>query len=158
MVDKLKLVIKKARNGRGIFLETSVKKGTIITVFNYPILKGGKDGKPFINLGTWLQVGPNNWMKPLRFLRFLNHSCSPNCGLKIIGKKAKLVAIRDIKAGEELTFDYSTTMYRDTWSMKCNCGSSRCRYIISNFDSLPKRVQNEYKRLGIVPKYVYIKN
>ena len=100
MVDKLKLVIKKARNGRGIFLETSVKKGTIITVFNYPILKGGKDGKLFINLGTWLQVGPNNWMKPLGFLRFLNHSCSPNCGFKIIGKKAKLVAIRDIKAGK----------------------------------------------------------
>jgi hypothetical protein len=65
-MKNLKLAVKKARNGRGLFLETAVKNGTIITVFNYPVSHGQKDGSPF-NKGhaSWLQVGRNSYMKPL---------------------------------------------------------------------------------------------
>ena len=155
-MDKLSLVVKKARNGRGVFLENSIKKGTVITVFNYPVSKDVKNRRYFINSGSWLQVGLNSWMKPLGFLRFLNHSCSPNRGLKIMGKKVKLVAIRNIKAGEEVTYDYSTTMYNDPWLLKCKCGSRNCRKIIGDFSTLPKKIQNKYKRLGIIPRYLYL--
>lgn len=39
--------------------------------------------------------------------RTFNHSCNPNSFIK---GKNELVALRDIKKGEEITFDYSTTM------------------------------------------------
>jgi hypothetical protein len=94
-------------------------------------------------------------MEPLGFIRFLNHSCSPNSGFKIRGKEARLVAIKDISAGDEVTFDYSTTMHKDKWSLKCNCGNRKCRGLITNFDTLTKSLQNRYKKLGIVPRYAY---
>jgi len=44
---------------------------------------------------------------------FFNHSCDPNAGLQIDGQKVWLVAIKNITQGEEITWDYSTTMDED---------------------------------------------
>src|SRR3954454_6821793 len=38
--------------------------------------------------------------------RFLNHSCSPNCEAEFEAGRIWLIAIRDINAGDELTFNY----------------------------------------------------
>ncbi|GAB4814631.1 hypothetical protein N2152v2_001677 [Parachlorella kessleri] len=65
--------------------------------------------------------------------RFINHSCDPNCETQkwlVNGELAiGLFAIRDVAAGEELTFDYNFERYGDK-PMKCLCGSKNCRGII----------------------------
>lgn len=49
--------------------------------------------------------------------RFINHSCDPNCETQkwvVRGELAiGLFALRDIAAGEELTFDYNFERYGD---------------------------------------------
>ncbi|KAJ4700765.1 histone-lysine N-methyltransferase ASHH2-like [Melia azedarach] len=63
--------------------------------------------------------------------RFINHSCDPNCrtekwmvnGEICIG----LFAMRDIKQGEELTFDYNYVRVFGAAAKKCHCGSPQCR-------------------------------
>ncbi len=40
--------------------------------------------------------------------RFINHSCRPNCYVQIVGDVVWIRAARNIKAGEELTYDYET--------------------------------------------------
>jgi SET domain-containing protein len=40
--------------------------------------------------------------------RFVNHSCTPNCYTRIIGETIWIIAARNIRKGEELTYDYST--------------------------------------------------
>ncbi|KAL5776836.1 hypothetical protein ACOSP7_009762 [Xanthoceras sorbifolium] len=63
--------------------------------------------------------------------RFINHSCDPNCrtekwmvnGEICIG----LFALRDIKEGEELTFDYNYVRVFGAAAKKCHCGSLQCR-------------------------------
>ncbi len=40
--------------------------------------------------------------------RFINHACKPNCYSNIIDHKIWIIAGRNIKAGEELTYDYHT--------------------------------------------------
>ncbi len=49
--------------------------------------------------------------------RFINHSCEPNCETQkwvVRGELAiGLFALRDIAAGEELTFDYNFERYGD---------------------------------------------
>ncbi|KAI4387974.1 hypothetical protein MLD38_000356 [Melastoma candidum] len=63
--------------------------------------------------------------------RFINHSCDPNCrtekwmvnGEICIG----LFAIRDIKKGEELSFDYNYVRVFGAAVKKCVCGSRHCR-------------------------------
>ncbi|XP_059301922.1 histone-lysine N-methyltransferase ASHH2-like, partial [Lycium ferocissimum] len=63
--------------------------------------------------------------------RFINHSCDPNCrtekwmvnGEVCIG----LFALRDIKKGEEVTFDYNYVRVFGAAVKKCVCGSPHCR-------------------------------
>ncbi|KAL8125336.1 histone-lysine N-methyltransferase ASHH2-like [Apium graveolens] len=63
--------------------------------------------------------------------RFINHSCEPNCrtekwmvnGEVCVG----LFALKDIKKGEEVTFDYNYVRVFGAAAKKCVCGSSLCR-------------------------------
>lgn len=54
----------------------------------------------------------------------LNHNCSPNCYVDIVN--ISLIALRNINAGEELTFDYNLTEYELATPFACNCGNSNC--------------------------------
>lgn len=55
--------------------------------------------------------------------------------------------MRDIKAGEEITFDYvmCVTENKPFWKMKCLCGSKNCRGIIKDSDWKIKELQKKYK-------------
>ena len=50
--------------------------------------------------------------------RFINHSCTPNCWFEIVDKTIWIRASRDIKRGEELTYDYSTD---GDGNIQCRC-------------------------------------
>lgn len=62
--------------------------------------------------------------------RFINHSCDPNCELQrwvVAGqRRIAITAIRDIKNGEPLSYDYQfDTSESDIF--KCHCGTAICR-------------------------------
>ena len=50
--------------------------------------------------------------------RFINHSCRPNCYVQIVGDTIWIRAARNIRAGEELTYDYATDGHG---SIHCRC-------------------------------------
>ncbi|XP_014262074.1 histone-lysine N-methyltransferase ash1 isoform X2 [Cimex lectularius] len=66
--------------------------------------------------------------------RFVNHSCEPNCEMQkwcVNGLfRMALFALRDIKADEELTYDYNFSLFNPTEGQPCKCGSTRCRGVI----------------------------
>ena len=63
--------------------------------------------------------------------RFLNHSCEPNCETVIEDGRVWIVANRDIKAGEELTFNYCYDL-EDYREYPCLCGAPQCvGYIVA---------------------------
>ena len=58
--------------------------------------------------------------------RLINHSCNPNCEVSGTGLKIWVYAIKDIKKGEELSYDYGfgyDEYYKD---FPCRCGSNNC--------------------------------
>lgn len=57
--------------------------------------------------------------------RFINHSCSPNTFMRIIGERAEFYALRPLKAGTELTLDYKYSHHNGT--LPCRCQSPKCR-------------------------------
>jgi hypothetical protein len=65
----------------------------------------------------------------------------------------RLIAIRDISPGEQITFDYSTTMDEDDFEFDCLCGSPKCRGRIRDFKHLPADLRHQYIKLRIVPEY-----
>ena len=56
---------------------------------------------------------------------FVNHSCDPNCETDEEDGRVYIASIRDIAAGEELTYDYY--LYDGDDDAPCTCGSKKCR-------------------------------
>ena len=64
--------------------------------------------------------------------RWINHSCDPNCDAIVEDKRIWIETIRDVRRGEELSYDYQLELEtRHTPAAKrmyaCHCGSPRCR-------------------------------
>jgi uncharacterized protein len=57
--------------------------------------------------------------------RYINHSCDPNCHTEQFGRIIWIVTIRDIRAGEELTYNYGYEM-NDEPAEPCHCGAKHC--------------------------------
>lgn len=63
--------------------------------------------------------------------RLINHSCAPNCRSETTRGRIWIVALRDIAAGEELSFDYGFPF--SEWRMHpCRCGAPNCVGYIVN--------------------------
>ena len=58
--------------------------------------------------------------------RFINHACEPNCYTRVIGDTIWIIAARNIRKGEELTYDYSTD---GEGSIPCRC-TPGCKVMI----------------------------
>jgi SET domain-containing protein len=56
---------------------------------------------------------------------FVNHSCDPNCETDEEDGRVYIDSLRDITAGEELTYDYY--LYDGDDAAPCTCGSTNCR-------------------------------
>jgi len=64
--------------------------------------------------------------QPWNPARFINHSCAPNCEAEIETDNCVWIATtRDIKAGEELTFNYGYGL-EDYLEHPCRCGATAC--------------------------------
>lgn len=85
----------------------------------------------------------------------VNHSCNPNLGIWQVGGDTFLVSLRDIAVDEELSFDYSTSMVDEPWSMDCACGDDSCRGVIANFLDMPEATQKYYAAMGTLPEHVW---
>lgn len=58
----------------------------------------------------------------------MNHSCQPNCYLRIINGRIEVYTLRRISVGAELTVDYEETPHPD--GMPCSCKAPNCRGMI----------------------------
>jgi uncharacterized protein len=78
--------------------------------------------------------------------RFINHGCDPNCESVIEERRVFIEAIRDIAAGEELTYDYQ--IQREAHDppnidviFACRCGAATCRGSMLWPPPVPKRTR-----------------
>ncbi|HEX3321791.1 MAG TPA: SET domain-containing protein-lysine N-methyltransferase [Terriglobales bacterium] len=67
---------------------------------------------------------------------FINHSCRPNCRTDEFHGHIWIIADRNIKAGEELTYDYS--LYDGDGDAPCRCGAPGCRGTMYDEEELKK--------------------
>jgi len=81
----------------------------------------------------WDIDGNFEWNKA----RLINHSCNPNCESWIEEDQIFVYALREIKKGEELSFNYG--FEADTWEdHPCRCGSENCVGYIVCEDEWPQ--------------------
>lgn len=128
-------------HGRGVYAIAPIKKGARILEYlgerisheeadRRYALKPEDDGHTFLFIAsrrTVIDAGVNG-----NDARFINHSCDPNCETVIEGSRVYIDAIRNIKPGEELSYDYqltweSTDDPAELALYACRCGSKKCR-------------------------------
>ena len=151
------IIIKQTKNnGKGVFAGRNFSKGEDIFQFIGSLIHGNENIAPDSYLDNHcVQISKDYYIGPTGGPGdFINHSCKPNGGFQIKNKGAIIIAIRDIKMGEEITFDYSTSMAEDRYEIDCNCGSENCRKRIRDFKYLTKDIQNRYIKLDAVPKFI----
>lgn len=79
----------------------------------------------------------------------INHSCTPNCEPVIIRGKIWIIAVRDIKKGEELLYNYGYDL-DDYEEHKCKCGAKNCvGHIVSyeHWNKLRNKLVKKGKKL-----------
>lgn len=140
--------------GRGLFAARGFALGETILHFTGPLIsladaiaKGDSEGNP-------LQIGSNQYIDLEPPGVFANHSCAPNAGIR---HDTELIALQTIASGEEIRFDYSTTIWEEgpsAYTMPCRCGTAACRGIAANFPSLPIEQQRHYLALGVVQQFI----
>lgn len=142
--------------GKSVFAGRAFKKGDVITQFTGPMLHKSNipedyrdEEDRFVQVGVDVFMGPSGGIDDL-----INHSCEPNAGLKFSDEEVLLVAMKDIAEGDEITWDYSTTMFENTWKMRCDCRKASCRKIIGDFTLLDPGLQEQYRDLGVIPPYL----
>jgi len=137
--------------GNGEFAVEDIIKGEVLAVFGGHIMtRIERDNLPenvrYLSLGIDdnMFIGPKN-IDETDDADWFNHSCEPNAGLK---GQIFLVAMRDIKIGEEITFDYVMSCSQKGEKrvlFECNCDSKFCRKEITNLDWKINELQNKYK-------------
>lgn len=77
--------------------------------------------------------------------KYINHSCEPNSEYRIIGNKIYIYAIRDIKKGEEITYNYGFSFDEDYEEFRCNCGTKKCSGYMLKEEDWPKVIKHQKK-------------
>ncbi len=143
--------------GFGVFAARPFKAGEVLLSFEGERLPRSRvPTKLEPEEDHYLQIGENLFLGPSGLIDdFVNHSCDPNCKVTF-EYDVTLVAMRNIAAGEEVTFDYSTTSTDtpETWSLRCRCNGANCRGLVSGFRTLPKEVRDFYITKSAAPLYV----
>jgi uncharacterized protein len=119
----------RARTGLGLFATTCIDKGTFIIEYQ---------GRRIANAqAKRLEARGNRYMFELdnRFTldgssrrnvaRYANHSCRPNAESDVVRGKVILRAIKRIRPGEEITYDYGRE-YFDLFLRAPGCRCSKC--------------------------------
>eukprot|EP00741_Cyanophora_paradoxa_P022584 tig00000248_g21809.t1 len=133
--------------GDGMYAKAPIKKGEELLFWSGKIVRGEEMKNRDL---TWtLQIEDDFFQVPIVEGEpdkpdLVNHSCSPNAGFGANG--ALLVAMRDIEAGEEITFDYcmAYTSHIGFNPLKCLCGSPNCRKLITADDWRNPELQAAY--------------
>jgi len=136
--------------GRGLFASGPIAAGQQILTFEGPVRTLTDVRAMGALAANTLQVGVNRYLDLAEPGRLVNHSCVPNAGIR---DDVNLVALRAIVPGEEIRFDYSTTI-GDLWTMACACRTTQCRGVVASFVTLPARVRADYVALGIVQRFL----
>ena len=136
-------------HGMGVFAGEDIKKGEVIQPIKGKMMHFTVTNKEdSLAYPDWIGIGKNQWIDPEKPFKFINHSCDANSGVQ---GQIDIVAIKDIKEGEEITIDYSIIEGDAFWEMPCSCGSSNCRKIVRSIQFMPKEQFNKY--LPYIPEY-----
>jgi uncharacterized protein len=133
-------------NGQGLFSTAGIRAGEIVAIWDGFIATTAEVDLNFaeVRYRNCSQISADQFLVPYSAgaADHVNHSCRPNCGIR---GTHTLVAMRDIPAAEEITYDYAMTDGCDYDVFACRCQSARCRRRITGTDWQNPTLQTAYR-------------
>jgi hypothetical protein len=130
-----------AIHAAGCYTTAPIKKGARVVEYTGPrITKEEADEKYQDSPTTYLfGLGDGSFVIDGHgTAMFINHSCDPNCETDERNGRVWVKALRDIAAGEELTYEYNLYDGEDD-EAGCNCGATSCRKTMYSVEEIKKR-------------------
>lgn len=144
------LVIRSSRiDTEGCYTTSPIRKGESVVEYTGPRLT-------IKEADAWYEHAPRTYLFGLSdgkhvidgegVAAFINHSCDPNCEADEVCGRILITAIRDIQAGEEITYDYNLYDGDPTDPSLCSCGAKNCRGSMYSEEELAKRAKARARR------------
>ncbi len=115
-------------HGAGCYTTARIPKGTYIVEYSGQRLTNDEADERYADKEHTFLFGLSDGKTVIDgqgIAAFINHSCHPNCETDEIDGRVWIVALRDIAAGEELSYDYN--LYDGDGKAPCSCGAENCR-------------------------------
>jgi SET domain-containing protein len=127
-------VVRSSIDGYGVIATRDFAEGEIIAEVEGVLWR---EGDPVDDRYSLL-MGEGYFLDMVDQTRWINHSCDPNAEVEVgltgeRGPWAHIIAIRPIRAGEEINYDYA---FAAEVAEPCRCGARDCRGYIVDVDDL----------------------
>ncbi len=125
--NHLGFLVKRTPIGLGLFTREAISRGTLVVEYTGALLPSEeayrRGGRYLFEVNArWIIDGAGRE----NISRYINHSCRPNCEPRTRGMRVLIYARRNIRAGEELSYDYGKEYFDDLIKPKgCKCAYCR---------------------------------
>jgi len=126
LVPSRHLRIGRSKSGLGLFAIAPIRKGQFIVRYSGRKLRSEIadqiDNRYLFEINArWTIDGSGRRNRA----RYINHSCRPNAEVYFVKHVIKIRAIKNIKSGDEITYDYGRD-YFDTFIKQLGCKCRAC--------------------------------
>ena len=115
----------RSRTGLGLFATAAIEKGAFIIEYRGRRIANAEATRLEARGARFLYEINRRWTvdgsNRRNLARYANHSCRPNAESDIIKGKVILRAIRNIKPGDEITYDYGEEYFELFLNPRCKC-------------------------------------
>jgi uncharacterized protein len=117
-------------DSEGVYTTAPIRKGELVAEYTGPRLTAEEADEIYDDHPRTYLFGLTDGKHVIDgegVAAFINHSCDPNCEVDEVEGRVFITAIREIAAGEEITYDYNLYDGDLDDLAPCLCGSSNCR-------------------------------
>ena len=137
------LVIRRSKiHADGVYTTSAIKRRTIVAEYTGPRMTYTESDALYEHSPRTYLFGLEDGERVVDgdgIAAFINHSCDPNCESDVIDDRVFIRTTRNIKAGEELAYDYCLFDGDPNDPATCHCGAKNCRGSMYSEQELAKR-------------------
>jgi uncharacterized protein len=119
----------RSRTGLGLFATAPFKKGAFIIAYRGRLIANAQAAKLEARGSRYLYEINSRWTidgsSRRNIARYANHSCRPNAESDVVKRNVILRAIKNIKEGDEITYDYGPE-YFEIFLKPAGCKCDKC--------------------------------
>jgi len=127
MKEIKKYLVKKSATGLGLFSNIQIAKGEFVIEYTGKVMTSKeaneKGGKYLFEINSRTTIDGSGREN---LARYINHSCRPNCEATIKNKQIIIRSIKEIKPGDELTYNYGKEYFNE-YIKPFGCKCAHCK-------------------------------